>query len=224
MPYDHEKLLPEPRHTIQLGVVMLELENGLPYAFFNNITHTAPEVPTLYTVLSSGEFSTGATIYGEYTNPQILKHLDVIEVILNNNDTGSHPFHLHGQNFQVISRTPSFGEDFYSYKTLPQPVPYNPDSHTAFPKFPICRDVIVPPPHGSVVLRFVADNPGVWFFHCHIDWHLSQVLASVFIEVPLRMQERLTIPSDHIAACKAAGVAYQGNAAANTEDYLDLWG
>ncbi|KEF54214.1 uncharacterized protein A1O9_10010 [Exophiala aquamarina CBS 119918] len=224
VPYDHEELFPEPNHTIQLDVVMLELENGLPYAFFNNITYTAPKVPTLYTVLSSGGFSTRATIYGDNTNPQILNHMDVIEVILNNNDTGSHPFHLHGHNFQVISRTPSYGSDFYSYQNLDDPVNYSPDNHTAFPKFPIRRDVIVLPPHGSVVLRFVADNPGVWFFHCHIDWHLSQGLASVFIEAPSQMQKRLTIPSDHIAACKAAGVAYQGNAAANTEDYDDLAG
>lgn len=224
VPNDHQKLLPEPDHTIQLDVVMQELDNGLPYAFFNNITYTAPKVPTLYTVLTAGELSTSATVYGEYTHPQILNHLDVVEVILNNNDTGSHPFHLHGHNFQVISRTPSFGDDFYTYGNFPEPVPYNPDNHTAFPEYPIRRDVIVLPPQGSVVLRFVADNPGVWFFHCHIDWHLSQGLASVFIEAPLQMQERLTIPDNHIAACKAAGVAYQGNAAADTEDYLDLSG
>lgn len=224
VPYDHEPLLRDPDYTIQLDVVMQELVNGLPYAFFNNITYTAPKVPTLYTALSAGNLSTNAIVYGEYTNPFILNHLDVVEVILNNNDTGSHPFHLHGHNFQVIERTPAYGDDFYTYGNFPEPVPYDANNHTAFPTYPIRRDTIVLPPQGSVVLRFVADNPGVWIFHCHIDWHLSQGLASVFIEAPVQMQERLSLPDDHIAACKAADVAYEGNAAANTEDFTDLSG
>ncbi|KAL2443877.1 Iron transport multicopper oxidase fetC [Exophiala dermatitidis] len=224
VPYDHEDLLPEPDHTIELAVVMQELDNGKPYAFFNYITYTAPKVPTLYTVMSAGTLATNSEVYGDNTQPFILDHMDVIEVILNNNDTGAHPFHLHGHNFQVISRTPSYGDNFYTYGDLPEPVPFNPDNHTAYPTYPMRRDTIVLPPQGSVVLRFVADNPGVWFFHCHIDWHLSQGLASVFIEAPLQMQEKLTIPDDHIAACKAGGVKYQGNAAANTEDFLDLSG
>ena len=224
VPHDHGTLLGDPNLTIQLDVVMQELDNGLPYAFFNDITFTVPKVPVLYTVLSAGSLATTSTVYGEYTNPFILNHLDVVEVILNNNDTGAHPFHLHGHNLQIISRTPSFGDAFYSYKNLTEPVPYNPTNHTAFPAYPIRRDVVMLPPQGSVVLRFVADNPGVWFFHCHIDWHMSQGLASVFIEAPLQMQERLTIPADHKAACAAAGVATTGNAAGNTVNYLDLEG
>jgi iron transport multicopper oxidase len=203
---------------------MQNLDDGRPYAFFNNITYTAQKVPTLYTVLTAGNLSTTSAIYSEYTNPFILNHMDVIEVILNNNDTGTHPFHLHGHNFQVIDRTPAYGDDFYTYGDYPEPVPYDPHNHTAFPQYPIRRDVVVLPPQGSVVLRFVADNPGVWFFHCHIDWHLSQGLGSLFIEAPLQMQEKLTLPQDHIDACKAAGVAYEGNAAAKTVDLLDLSG
>lgn len=224
VPHDHTPLFPDPDYTIQVAVVMQELDNGKPYAFLNNITYTIPKVPVLYTVLSAGDLSTSAEVYGSYTNPFILNHLDVVEIVLNNNDTGSHPFHLHGHNFQVVSRTPSYGENFYTYGNFPEPVPYNPYNHTAFPKYPARRDVIVLPPQGSLVLRFIADNPGVWFFHCHIDWHLSQGLASVFIEAPTQMQERLTIPEDHLAACRAAGVASAGNAAGNTEHFLDLSG
>ncbi|KAI8844847.1 multicopper oxidase-domain-containing protein [Chytridium lagenaria] len=32
------------------------------------------------------------------------------------------------------------------------------------------------------VIRFVADNPGVWFFHCHIEWHIQAGLAMAFVE------------------------------------------
>jgi iron transport multicopper oxidase len=40
---------------------------------------------------------------------------------------------------------------------------------------------LVNPPRRDVVgvggsevrIRFKADNPGPWFLHCHIDWHLE---------------------------------------------------
>lgn len=77
------------------------------------------------------------------------------------------------------------------------------------------------PPQGYFGVRFVADNPGVWFFHCHIDWNLSEGLAMVMIEAPLQIQERMSVPEDHWAACRVSGVEYEGNAAENTEDLLD---
>lgn len=45
-------------------------------------------------------------------------------------------------------------------------------------------------------------------------------------QAPLVLQETLTIPEDHFAACAALSppVATIGNAAANTQDYLDLTG
>ncbi|KAK6373393.1 ferroxidase fet3 [Exophiala oligosperma] len=222
VPYDRQELLGEPDQRIELAVVMAELGNGLPYALLNDITYTAPKVPVLYSVLSSGDQAVNSQIYGD-TNAFVLGHNEVIEVVLNNNDTGSHPFHLHGHNFQIIDRAPSF-EEFFSYKPLANPIPYDPNNHSAFPTYPVRRDTILLPPHGSLVFRFVADNPGVWIFHCHIDWHLAQGLASVFIEAPRQIQEQLTVPEDHYAACRAKGVPYTGNAAGNTEDFLDLSG
>ena len=44
------------------------------------------------------------------------------------------------------------------------------------------------------------------------------------VEAPLELQKTLTIPEDHFAACQAGNVPYSGNAAANTEDFLDLKG
>jgi iron transport multicopper oxidase len=44
------------------------------------------------------------------------------------------------------------------------------------------------------------------------------------IEAPLTLQETLTLPPDHLAACRAADVPYAGNAAGNTVDLLDLDG
>ncbi len=33
---------------------------------------------------------------------------------------------------------------------------------------PVRKDTVVVPPGGYAVIRFVADNPGVWLAHCHM--------------------------------------------------------
>ncbi|POR39497.1 Iron transport multicopper oxidase FET3 [Tolypocladium paradoxum] len=204
VPYDKMPLLPEP--DIEIDVTL----------------HTS-QGPALYTVLSSGGLADNATKYGDFTHPVILNHNDVVQLVLNNGDTGSHPFHLHGHKFQVIDRAPPYGATFYDYLNG-DPVPYDPNNHTDFPRYPARRDTFVLPPHGYFVMRFVADNPGVWVFHCHIDWHLSSGLAMLMIEAPKQIQERTTIPQDHYNVCEAAGVRFKGNAAGNTENFLDLGG
>ncbi|KAA8642428.1 hypothetical protein EYZ11_005607 [Aspergillus tanneri] len=226
VPWDHQSLLPDPDMVIDLTVVMDNLANGAGYAFFNNISYTRPKVPTLYSVLSSGDLATNPEVYGEFTHPMILSHNQVVEIVLNNGDTGSHPFHLHGHNFQLLTRYPAWGagKEFYSYAEADAPITYNSSNHSAFPTYPARRDTFVVPPQGYFVVRFVADNPGVWIFHCHIDWHLTQGLAMLMIEAPQQIQERMSIPEDHWAACHAADVPYKGNAAGNTEDLLDLKG
>lgn len=77
-----------------------------------------------------------------------------------------HPFHYHGHNFQVVSRYPSYGEDFYSLSNNINPQAFDPNNHSTFPEYPMRRDVVVLPPMGNLVIRFVANNPGVWAFHC----------------------------------------------------------
>ena len=49
-------------------------------------------------------------------------------------------------------------------------------------------------------------------------------LIATFVEDPLALQETIKIPDGHYEACKAAGIAIEGNAAGNTADYLDLTG
>ncbi|OAA59567.1 ferrooxidoreductase [Niveomyces insectorum RCEF 264] len=227
VPYDGMPLLPEPDIQVNVTVFMVNLITGANYAELNNITYTPPKVPTLYTALSAGapELASQDVIYGTYTHPVVLAHNQVVEIVLNNADGGSHPFHLHGHNFQVIDRAPPLGPDFNDFVDL-DPVYYDPDNHTAFPAVPIRRDVIVLPPNGYVVMRFVADNPGIWLFHCHIDWHLASGLAMTFVEAPelLATGDYASIPDDHYAACDAASVPAAGNAAGNTHNFLDLAG
>ncbi len=70
------------------------------------------------------------------------------------NQTGmSHPMHLHGHSFQVseIDGVPLKGA---------------------------VRDTVLVPPRSSVTVLFDAINPGVWFLHCHIAWHLERGMAT----------------------------------------------
>jgi len=78
--------------------------------------------------------------------------------------------------------------------------------------------------NSSIVLRFVADNPGVYSFHCHIEWHIEAGLMATFIEAPDMLQANLTIPEDHLEICKTLGIPTTGNAAGNTVDHFDLTG
>lgn len=49
---------------------------------------------------------------------------------------------------------------------------------------PVRRDVVKVGgfQNETTVIRFKADNPGPWFIHCHIDWHLTAGFAAVMAE------------------------------------------
>ncbi|KAK9450273.1 Cupredoxin [Limtongia smithiae] len=202
---------------ITVVVTMQNLNDGANYAFFDNISYVAPLVPTLYSVMSTGANATVDTVYGTNTHTYIAEHLDVIEIVLNSQDPGKHPFHLHGHVFQVIERSEGSDDDTVF-------IAYDPEFPGTINEYPMKRDTVYVRPNGYFRIRFIADNPGVWFFHCHIEWHLEQGLALQFVEAPLLIQERVTIPDDHYAACEAAGTSYEGNAAGNTVDLYDLTG
>lgn len=48
------------------------------------------------------------------------------------------------------------------------------------PRF--ARDTAVVNADSHIVLRYIADNPGAWIVHCHIDWHLVAGLGFVVQE------------------------------------------
>lgn len=134
----------------------------------------------------------------------------MVQIVLNNLDGAIHPFHLHGHQFQVCER-PSSGSGLFN-------------GHTRnFPAVPMKRDTVAVNPGSYVVIRFVADNPGVWLFHCHIEWHVIMGLTATIIEAPEQLAG-LTIPSDSLANCKAQGIPTAGNAAGNTKNLTDLGG
>lgn len=42
------------------------------------------------------------------------------------------------------------------------------------------KDTVTVPDGGYTVIRFVANNPGFWIFHCHIEFHVEVGMALVF--------------------------------------------
>lgn len=98
---------------------------------------------------------------------------------------------------------------------------------------PMRRDTVQIPSMHSVTLRVVADNPGVWLLHCksrlffsclvsalmlltepgHIEWHLQVGLAMQFVEAPLIMQQRNSVPQYLYDQCETLHEPTSGNAA-----------
>ncbi|KAG7191864.1 ferroxidase fet3 [Scheffersomyces spartinae] len=217
-PVSAEAMLDEPDHVITVDVTMNNLGNGINYAFFNNITYTPPKVPILHTVLSAGELATNELVYGTNTHSIVLQHNEVVDIVLNNHDAGKHPFHLHGHVFQLVAR----GET-----VVGDPVSFNATEYDLYRDNPMRRDTVYVNPQSYIVMRFRADNPGVWFFHCHIGWHLQQGLAFVLVEAPLQIQETETqhLTEGSIRICKNSNNGlYEGNAAGNKDNFLDLKG
>ena len=72
------------------------------------------------------------------------------------NDTGwPHAMHLHGQHFWVESR--EFGQE----------------------EIALLRDTYLMQPGEKKDLVFVADNPGLWLFHCHMLEHHAAGMGGV---------------------------------------------
>ncbi|KAI0885377.1 multicopper oxidase [Annulohypoxylon maeteangense] len=214
VPYDNLTRFGEPDQTVELDVIMDNLGDGANYAFFNNITYKSPKVPTLYTALSAGDLATDPTVYGSYTHSFVLEKGQIVQITVNNLDTGRHPFHLHGHHFQALYRS---DEDAGTYEDAKI-------TEADYPEIPMRRDTMVLYPTGFIVLRFRADNPGVWLFHCHIEWHVASGLIATFVEAPLDLQKNLTIPQGHLDACASQNIPTAGNAAGNTVNFLDLTG
>ncbi|KAL3717156.1 hypothetical protein ACJRO7_008697 [Eucalyptus globulus] len=80
----------------------------------------------------------------------------------------SHPLHLHGFNFFVV------GQGFGNFKPKRDPKNFNLVD-------PVERNTVGVPSGGWVAIRFLADNPGVWFMHCHLEVHTSWGLKMAWV-------------------------------------------
>ncbi|KAG9308060.1 laccase [Chiua virens] len=154
--------------------------NGSGYFTFNNVSFNYPSVPVLLQILS------GAT-----QASQLLPNGSIYELPLNKvveisfpNPTSApgspHPIHLHGHSFSVVRVA---GNDTTNFVN------------------PVRRDVVSigNSTTDNVTIRFTTDNPGPWFLHCHVDWHLNQGLAVIMAEaVDQVSQEQIPVAWDNL--------------------------
>ncbi|PWA75610.1 laccase [Artemisia annua] len=115
---------------------------------------------------NSSPNNTGST---NGTRTKVLEYGSRVQLILQ--DTGTvttenHPIHLHGYSFYVVG----YGSGNYN----PQTANFN----LVDPPY---MNTIGVPVGGWAAIRFVADNPGVWFMHCHLEIHLTWGLAVTLI-------------------------------------------
>ncbi|EEB92786.1 hypothetical protein MPER_08655, partial [Moniliophthora perniciosa FA553] len=146
------EVAPEPDVNITLNLVVTA---GKAIWNVNNVSYLPPEVPTLVKILDGANDTSDFNVT---ENTFILPANSIIQVDFPpNDDDEAHPFHLHGNNFWVIKSNSSDVVNTID---------------------PIRRDVVGVGAAGTT-LRFSTANPGPWFFHCHIFWHMQAGLATV---------------------------------------------
>ena len=115
----------------------------------------------------------------------------VLDILIQNFDDGNHPMHLHGHKFWVLAQGHGYPPpDLQTKVNLTNPLTRDTASVEAF---------------GWVLLRFVADNPGMWAFHCHIAWHAE---AGLFMQFLVRgdVVSGWDVPEEVNALCKMEGI------------------
>ncbi|XP_064601859.1 uncharacterized protein LOC135467880 [Liolophura sinensis] len=109
-----------------------------------------------------------------------LKLNQVVDLVLVNEGKAftesGHPMHLHGHSFRVLgleklgeSVSVSDVENLEKEGKLKRNL-INPP----------WKDTVHVPDGGYVIIRLIANNPGYWFFHCHVDSHMLQGMAMLF--------------------------------------------
>ncbi|XP_065878544.1 laccase-2-like [Euphorbia lathyris] len=115
-----------------------------------------------------------------------------VEVVLQDTSIAgieSHPLHLHGYNFYVV------GQGFGNYDPINDPKIFNLVD-------PVELNTVGVPSGGWVAFRFFADNPGVWFMHCHFDVHLSWGLDMAWIVLDGKLpNQKLPPPPSDLPKC-----------------------
>ncbi|EIM91817.1 Cu-oxidase-domain-containing protein [Stereum hirsutum FP-91666 SS1] len=143
---------PVPDVNISLNLVVT---TGKAQWNVNNVSYLPPDVPTLIQILNGANDTADFNVT---ENTFVLPANKTIQIDFPaNDDDEAHPFHLHGNNFWVIKSN---------------------SSDVVNTVDPVVRDVVGVGAAGTT-LRFRTDNPGPWFFHCHIFWHMQAGLATV---------------------------------------------
>lgn len=194
----HKDHIHKPPQIAHRSIVMLNTQNrvnGFTRWSVNNVSFNLPHTPYLISLKyklnhvfsqvpppDGYDFKT-YNIYNVSDNPNAttsnavyrLAFNTTVDVILqnansmNNNTSETHPWHLHGHDFWVLG----YGKGKFDI--------YN-DQNKFNLVDPIMKNTVPVHPYGWTALRFQADNPGAWLFHCHIESHFFMGMGVVFEE------------------------------------------
>ncbi|KAM3759982.1 hypothetical protein ACB098_01G160600 [Castanea mollissima] len=138
------------------GIYSTDFPNW-PESFFN---FTADDLPINTTIPTQG------------TRVKVLNYNEEVEITFQGTSVlripQNHPMHMHGYSFYVV------GSGFGNFNNETDPKNFNlvdpPEVNT-----------VEVPKAGWVTIRFKANNPGVWFWHCHFERHLDWGMNTVMI-------------------------------------------
>ncbi|KAJ5351712.1 hypothetical protein N7452_000686 [Penicillium brevicompactum] len=169
-------LTAQQTHVVYTKIQKMARYSNKPFGYFNQTTwkpQKDPPGPLLYLPRSKWDknqlsISTGpAPVW--------------VDLVINNLDEGSHPFHLipqHGHSFYILTTHQSeYGWGSFNpfVDKVPPHLSQSPGRDTTTELYDLSRaalrDTVQIPSRGYAVIRFKASNPGVWLLHCHILWH-----------------------------------------------------
>lgn len=192
----HPSFIEAPPRTSDRAIILLNTQNkvnGYVRWSINNVSLVPPTTPYLVAVKENlknvfDRNPAPATydyknydIYSVPKNPNgtlsnsiySLEFNSTVDVVLQNantmnvNNSETHPWHLHGHDFWVLG----FGLGRFDPDV-------DPKSYNLVD--PILKNTVAVHPYGWTALRFRADNPGLWAFHCHVEAHFFIGMGAIF--------------------------------------------
>ncbi|KAF4761668.1 hypothetical protein N7455_003394 [Penicillium solitum] len=178
-------------HVVYTKIQKLARYSNKPFGYFNQTTWKSQlDPPVPLTSIPRAKWDANQFAITTGLEPVW------IDLIINNLDEGSHPFHLHGHHFYILAvHQAEFGWGSYNpfidkipphlesdsdelkNDTVDAHKPNGYDSRLYDTSRAALRDTVQIPSRGYAVLRFRANNPGIWLFHCHMLWHSATGMA-----------------------------------------------
>ncbi|XP_011062898.1 PREDICTED: laccase-5-like isoform X2 [Acromyrmex echinatior] len=161
-----------------------------PQTFTPQLNHISmklppfPLLPERY-LIKPDQFCNSSTVEGcekEYcacTHVLQIKTDSVVELVLVDEGVpydANHPFHLHGYQFRVVAM-----ERIGRNTTIAEVRELDKQGLIRRKlKRALLKDTVTVPDGGYTIVRFHANNPGYWLFHCHIEFHAEVGMALIF--------------------------------------------
>lgn len=174
-------------YVVYTKIQKLSFNHNIPFGIFNKTTWS-PQQDPLIPLIGLPRAKWDKNQFAITTGPDPIW----VDLVVNNLDDGGHPFHMHGHSFYIMTvQKGAYGwgsynpfEDAYPPGLEPEPdsepmegtekiLPNESGFHPYNRSRVALRDTVYIPRRGYAVLRFRADNPGVWLFHCHMLWHFA---------------------------------------------------